>query len=172
MLRDFIQPIISRTRIRPERFHIPLAVIVKQRPIQSQRSRVRRIDQGGRITGAHLEKHAHREFAESCSTEEAANVVEGVARDDDVDAVTWAFGDKALEDCCGIWSGIVTATGKAEIVFLAQLLEIFEALDEEKNSGAFERLFFAASFLQFFGQFAHELRKAAGFGSLDRKRNA
>src|SRR5262249_9041755 len=60
----------------------------------------------------------------------------------------------------------------AEFFFLPKLFEVLQTLDEQINGWPFESLLFTAAFLQFFGQFSHELWHAAGPRTLDGKRNA
>src|SRR5207253_1737905 len=76
--RRLFQPIVAGPRVRTEGFHIALAIIVKQRPMQAERARVRRVDERSRITRAHLKKNALRKFAQRLAAKKTADVVECV----------------------------------------------------------------------------------------------
>src|SRR6267154_438369 len=60
----FLQPITTRLRVRPERLQRAFAFVEQHRAVQAERRGVRRVDQARGITRAHLEGHAHFDFAE------------------------------------------------------------------------------------------------------------
>ena len=88
-----IEPIISRTRVGPEGLRVTLAIVVKDGAVKTKGAGVGSIDQRRGIAGAHLEQDAIGKFAQRFAAKEAADVVESVAGQEDVNTLAGTFSD-------------------------------------------------------------------------------
>ena len=94
-----------------------------------------RVDEARGIVGAHLEYDAHLKFAQRLAVQPAVDVVQCVHRNNKVDAVARPFGDDIGELRSGIWPRVGVAHREGELVFIPQLLEFVEAVDEAEHRG-------------------------------------
>ena len=119
-----IDRLLAVRRARLERARVRCEAARRDCAVQAEVTRFWRVDQAGGIVGAHLEDHAHFEFAQRLAAEEAVHVVERVDRREDVHPVAAAFLDEVIEHGARFRAGVGAAHAEVEVVLVSQLLEL------------------------------------------------
>src|SRR2546423_5816987 len=116
--------------------------------MQPERAGVRRIDQRRRIAGAHLEKDAGRKFTQRLPPQKPADVIECVAREQDMKTMARSFGDQRLQHRRRVRTTFGGAARETEFILLPQLLEILQSMYDQECGGILLRLLARAGTLQ------------------------
>lgn len=115
-----------------EGFEAGLVLAVEEGAVEAEAAGLGGVDEAGGVVGAHLEEDAHAELADGLAAEGAVDVVEGVDAGDEMDADGRAFGDDLIELISGL-GGVVSTEG--EVLLVAELAELLQAVDEEVDGG-------------------------------------